>query len=172
MLQGVLFWHSSSRTKEENYVICMSKKRKKTQQSKVEMLMYEWCVGCFVRLIFLQPVKGTIRSCFIGMTRGWKGNTERKSSTIQESGKYFLLALSIQWIIFFFYRVLAIFEIWFFFSPRGRKLNFAHDTVDCNLHLNFRAAYLSADSHCIVSGTQDMEEEIWMRILAVVSFLQ
>lgn len=78
--------------------VCGKKEKKKR---KVEMLMYEWCVGCFVRLIFLQPVKGTIRSCFTGMTRGWKGNTERKSSTIQESEKYFLLALSIQWIFFF-----------------------------------------------------------------------
>jgi len=69
---------------------------KKKKKRKVDTLTYEWCVRCFARLIFLQPVKGTIMRCFTGMTSGWKNNTGGKSSTIQELGKCFFLALSIQ----------------------------------------------------------------------------
>lgn len=72
-------------------------------------------VRCFARLIFLQSVKGTIRRCFTGLTRDWKGNTERKSSKIPESGKCLLVALSSWWIILFLGSVLTGFEFWMFF---------------------------------------------------------
>lgn len=110
MLQEIAFWHSISMTKEESYIICVwGKKREKIDVGVVR---------CFLRGLFLQPVKGAIRWCFTGMTRGWKGDTGRKFSKNQgkkssESGKYVLVALSSWWIILLLCLILT--DLWFGF---------------------------------------------------------
>lgn len=42
------------------------------------------------------------------------------------------------------------------------ELNFVRENVDWYLQFDFRAAYLNTDLHCILSGTEDREEEIVM----------
>lgn len=131
-----------------------------------------WVVRCFARLIFLQPVKDTIRRCFTGMTRGWKGDTGRKASknqwkNPQNQGNATKLMNN----------TFTLSNInWFwglsFFPLCGKKLNFIHENVDGYLKFDFRAAYVNIDLHYILSGAEGREEEIWMWVLAVVPFLQ
>lgn len=97
-----------------------------------------------------------------GVTRDWKGNTERKSSYSSRLREiHSACPINVTNSIFSPVERQLVLSFNILLFSRGRKSNFAHDTVGCHLRFGLRSAYPSTDLHCILSGRHDMEDT-WM----------